>query len=116
MLLILDERSLIVMLFKTNNASFYLCEHEAKKRGLNDCLLIRSLFIKVTLNDDYERVCSCFLTRIKTIFIICFIMNDDRLIISLSSRLIVIFNFFLDKPDSFESENNSLLIFESKSF
>ena len=46
----------------------------------------------------------------------CFIMNDDRLIISLSSRLIVAFNFFRDERDDFKSKESSLLELESKSF
>ena len=43
-------------------------------------------------------------------------MSDDRSIISLSSRLIVAFDFFRDERDNFESEKNSSLKLESKSF
>ena len=78
MLLILDERSLIVVLFKMNNKSFDRCKHETKNRDLNNCLLIQSLFMKITLNENYEKFCSCSSTRIKTIFIMYFIINDDK--------------------------------------
>ena len=40
MSLILDERSLTVVLFKINNKSFDLCEHEAENCDLNNYLLI----------------------------------------------------------------------------
>ena len=43
-------------------------------------------------------------------------MNDNRSIINLLSRLIVIFNFFYDERDDFEFEKNSSLKFELKSF
>ena len=43
-------------------------------------------------------------------------MNDDRLIISLSLRLIIVFNFFHDKRDDFEFKKSSSLEFESKLF
>ena len=99
-----------------NNKLFDLCEHEAENRDLNDCLLTRSLFTKITLNENCERLCSCFSTRIKIIFIMCFIINDDRSIINLLLRLIITFNLFCDKHDNFESEKNSSLEFESKSF
>ena len=92
------------MLFEINNELFNLCEHETENRDLNDCLLIRSFFTKITLNKNCERLCSCSLTRIKTIFIIYFIMNDDRSIINLLLCLIVIFNFFRDESDDFEFE------------
>ena len=114
--MILDERLLTVVLFKINNKLFDLCEHETKNHDLNDYLLIRSLFTKITSNDDYERLCSYSLTRIKTIFIIYFIMSDDRSIIDLSSRLIIAFNLFRNKYDGFEFKKNSSLEFESKSF
>ena len=116
MLLIFNEQSLTVMLFKMNNESLDFCEHETENCDLNNCLLIRLLFTKITLNENCERLCSYSLTRIKTIFTMCFIMNDDRLIINLSSRLIVAFNLFHDKRDNFEFEKNSSLEFKSKSF
>ena len=99
-----------------NNKLFDFCEHEAENRNLNDCLLIRSLFTKITLNKNCEKLCSCFSTRIKTIFIMCFIMNDGRSIINLSSRLIIVFNFFRDERDDFEFKKNLSLKLESKSF
>ena len=40
MLFILDERSLTAVLFKMNNKSLDLYEHEAENRDLNDYLLI----------------------------------------------------------------------------
>ena len=43
-------------------------------------------------------------------------MSDDRLIINLSSRLIVAFDFFRDERDGFEFEKSSSLELESKSF
>ena len=45
-----------------------------------------------------------------------FIMSDDRLIINLWSRLIVILNFFRNERDDFEFKKNSSLKLESKSF
>ena len=116
MLLTFDERLLTVMLFKMNNELFDFYEHEAENRDLNDYLLIRLLFMKITLNQNCERLCSCSSTRIKIIFTICLIMSDDRSIINLLSRLIVVFNFFRDERDDFESEKSSSLEFESKSF
>ena len=41
-------------------------------------------------------------------------MNDDRLIISLLSRLIIVFDFFYDERDDFEFKKNSSLELESK--
>ena len=102
MSLIFNERSLTVVLYEMNNKSFDFYEHEAENRDLNDYLLIQSLFTKIMLTKNYKRLCSRSLTRIKIIFIIYFIMNDNRLIISLSLRLIVAFNFFRDKCDDFE--------------
>ena len=116
MLLIFYKRSLTTVLFKMINESFSFCKDETKNRNLNNYLLIRSLFTKVTLNENCERLCSCFSTRIKNFFIIYFIMSDDRLIISLSLRLIIVFNFFRDERDDFEFKKSSLLKFESKSF
>ena len=116
MSLIFNGRSLTAVLFKINNELFDFCEHEVENRDLNNYLLIRSLFTKITLNENYERLCPCSSTRIKTIFTMCFIMNDDRSIISLLSRLIVAFNLFYDERDDFESEKNSSLKLESKSF
>ena len=115
MLLNLNERSLAVMLFKINNKLFDFCEHEIENRYLNNCLLTRSFFTKIILNENCEKLCSYFSTRIKTIFIMCFIMSDNRLIISLSLRLIVGFNFFCDERDDFEFKKNSSLKLESKS-
>ena len=40
MLLIFNERSLTIVLFKINNKSFDFYEHEVEDRDLNDCLLI----------------------------------------------------------------------------
>ena len=102
MLLILNERLSTTVLFKMNNESLDLYEYEAENRDLNDYLLIRSLFTKITLNENCERLCSCSSTRIKIIFTIGFIISDDRLIINLLSRLIVIFNLFRDERDDFE--------------
>ena len=115
-LLIFDERSLTIVLFKMNNELFNLCEHETEDCDLNDCLLTRSLFIKITLNEIYKRLCSCFSTRIKIIFTRWFIMNNYRLIISLSLRLIVAFDFFRDEHNDFKSKKNSSLKLKSKSF
>ena len=114
--MILDERSLTTVLFKMNNESFNLCEHEAENRDLNDYLLIRSLFTKITLNENCERLYSCFLIYIKTIFTMCFIMNDDKSIINLLLCLIVAFNLFRDERDDFKSEKNSSSELESKLF
>ena len=108
MLLIFDERSLTVVLFKMNNKSFNICKHETEDRDLNDYLLIRSFFTKIMLNENCERLCSYSSIYIKTIFIICFIMNDNKLIILLSSRLIIVFDFFRDRCDDFEFKKNSL--------
>ena len=104
------------MLFEINNESFDLCEHEAENRDLNNYLLTRSLFTKITLNENYKKLCSCSSIRIKIIFTIYFIMNDDRLIISLSLRLIVAFDLFRNERNDFESKKSSSLEFESKSF
>ena len=116
MSLTLNERSLTAVLFKINNKSLDLCEHEAKNRDLNNCLLIQSLFTKITLNKNCERLFSCSSTRIKIIFTVYFIISDDRSIINLSSCLIVAFNFFRDEYNNFESEKSSSLKLESKSF
>ena len=116
MLLILDERSLTIMLFKINKESFNFREHGAESRDLNNCLLIRSFSTKVMLNENYERICSCSSTRIEIRFTMYFIMSDDRLIINLWLRLIVTFDLFRDERDNFEFEKNSSLKFESKSF
>ena len=116
MLLTLDKRSLTTLLFKMNNKSLDFCEHGAENRDLNNCLLIRLLFTKIILNDDYKKLCSYSSTPIKIIFTMCFIMNDDRLIINLSSRLIVAFNFFCNERDDFESKKSSSLKLESKLF
>ena len=116
MLLILDERSLTAVLFEMNNKLFDFCEHKAENRDLNNYLLIWSLFTKITLNENYKKLYSCSLTRIKIIFIIYFIINDDRSIINLSSRLIVVFNLFRDERDDFEFKKSSSLKFKSKSF
>ena len=91
MSLIFDERSLTVILFEMNNESFDFCEHEAENYNLNDYLLIRSFFTKIMLNENCKKLCLYSSTSIKTIFTICFIMNDDRSIINLLSRLIVAF-------------------------
>ena len=40
MSLILNERSLTVVLFKMNNKSLDFCEYETENRDLNDYLLI----------------------------------------------------------------------------
>ena len=96
-----------------NNELFNLYKYKTKNCDLNDYLLIRSLFMKLTLDENYKRLCSCSLTCIKIIFIIFFIMNDDRLIINL---LIVIFNFFRDEHDDFEFKQSSSLKLQSKSF
>ena len=40
-------------------------------------------------------------------FTLCFIMNDDKLIIILLSRLIVAFDLFRDERNDFESKKNS---------
>ena len=45
-----------------------------------------------------------------------FIMSDNRLIINLSSYLIVAFDFFRNERDDFEFKKNLLLELESKSF
>ena len=116
MSLIFNERLLTIILFKMNNKSLDLCEHEAENRDLNNYILISSLFTKIMLNENCERLCSCSSTRIKIIFIMCLIMNDDRSIINLLSYLIVIFNFFRDERDDFEFKKNSSLKFKSKSF
>ena len=116
MSLIFNERSLVTVLFEMNNKSLDFCKHEEENRDLNNYLLIRSLFTKITLNENCEKLCSYSLTRIKIIFTMCFIMNDDRLIINLLSHLIVAFNFFRDERDDFEFEKNLSLKFESKSF
>ena len=116
MSLTFNEQSLTTVLFEMNNKSFDLCEHEAKNRDLNDYLLTRSLFAKITLNKNCERSSSCSSICIKIIFTMCLIMNKNRLIINLLLRLIVVFNFFYDKCNDFESEKNSSLKFESKSF
>ena len=116
MSLTFNEQLLTVVLFKINNKSFDLCKYEAENRNLNNYLLIRSFFTKITLNENFKRLCSCSLTRIKIIFTIYFIMNDNRLIINLLSYLIIIFNFFRDKRDDFEFEKNSSLKLELKSF
>ena len=114
--LILDERLLTVVLFKMNNKSLNFCENELENHDLNDCLLIRSLFTKITLNENCEKLCSCSSIHIKIIFIICFIMSDNKSIINLSSRLIVAFNIFRDERDDFEFKKNLSLKFKSKSF
>ena len=116
MLLIFYKRSLTAVLFEINNKSFDFCEYEVKNRNLNNCLLIRSLFTKITLNKNYKKLCSCSSTRIKIIFTMCFIMSDNRLIISLSLRLIIIFNFFHDERNNFKFKKNLSLKFKSKSF
>ena len=116
MSLIFNEWSLTVVLFELNNKSFNLCEHEAKNCDLDKYLLIRSFFTKIILNENCERLYLCSSTCIKIIFIIYFIINDDRLIINLLSHLIVIFDLFRNERDDFESEKNLLLKFESKSF
>ena len=116
MLLIFDERSLAAVLFKMNNKSFDFYEHEIEDHDLNNCLLIRSLFTKITLNENCEKLYSYSSTRIKTIFTMCFIINDDKLIINLSLCLIVVFNFFHDERDDFEFKKNSSLELESKLF
>ena len=92
-----------------NNESLELCEYKTKKHDLNNYLLTRSLFTKTTLNDDYEKLYSCFLTRIKIIITTCFIMSDNRSIINLLSYLIIAFNFFCEKRDDFEFKKNSSL-------
>ena len=56
MSLTFDERSLTILLFESNNESLDFCEHEAKKRDLNNYLLIRSLFTKITLNNNYKKL------------------------------------------------------------
>ena len=99
-----------------NNKSFDLYEYEAKNRDLNDCLLTRLFFTKITLNENYEKLCSCSSTRIKIIFTMCFIMSDNRLILDLLSRLIIVFDLFYNKHDDFEFKKNSSLKFKSKSF
>ena len=114
--MILDERSLTIVLFKINNKSFDFSEHEAENRDLNDYLLIRSLFTKIILNDDYEKFSSYFSTRIKIMFMMYFIMSDVRLIIYLLLCLIVAFNFFRDERNDFEFKKSLLLKFKSKSF
>ena len=115
-LLILNEQSLTIVLCKINNESFDFCKHETENYDLNDYLLIQSLFTKIMLNENYKRLCSCSLTYIKIIFIMYLIINDNRFIISLSLYLIVVFNFFYNERDDFESEKNSSLKFKSKSF
>ena len=114
--MILDERSLTTVLFEINDKSLDFCEHKAENRDSNNCLLIRSLSTKITLNENCKKLCSCSSTRIKIIFIMYFIMNDDRSIINLLSCLIVAFNLFYDERDDFESKKNLSLKFESKSF
>ena len=109
MSLIFNERSLTAVLFEMNNKSFDFCEYKAKNHDLNNCLLIRSLFTKITLNENCKRLCSYFLTCIKTIFIMCFIMSDDRSIISLSLHLIVAFHFFYNERDNFEFEKKFII-------
>ena len=116
MSLTFNKQLLKTVLFKMNIKSFDLYKHEAKDRDLNDYLLIRSLFTKITLNENCKRLCSCSLTRIKIRFIIYFIINENRSIISLSSRLIVAFDFFRDKRNDFEFKKNSSLELKSKSF
>ena len=116
MLLTFNERSLSIMLFEMNNESLDLCKYEAENCDLNNYLLIRSFFTKITLNENYKKLCSYSLIRIKIIFTICLIMSADQLIINLSSRLIVIFDLFRDERSDFEFKKNSLLKLESKSF
>ena len=115
MLLIFNERSLTAVLFKINNKSFNFCKHETENRNSNNYLLIRSLFTKITLNENLKKLYSCSLTRIEIIFIIYFIMSDNRLIINLSSRLIIIFNFVNDKRDDFKFKKSLSLKLELKS-
>ena len=114
MALILDKRSLAAVLFKINNESLDLCEHEIKNCDLNNCFC--SFFTKMTLNEDCERLCSCSSARIKIIFTMCFIMSDNRSIINLSSRLIVVFDFFYDERDNFKFKKKLSLKLKSKSF
>ena len=116
MLLTFNERSLTVVLFEMNNESLDFCEYETENRDLNHSLLIRSLFTKITLDENYKRLCSCFSICIKTIFIICFIISDDRSIINLSLRLMIVFNLFRNECNNFKFEKSSSLEFESKLF
>ena len=116
MLLILDERLLTAVLFEMNNKSLDFYEHATKNRDLNNYLLILSFFTKIMLNENCEGLYSCSSTRIKIIFIMCFIINDDKLIINLLPRLIILFNYFYNTCDDFEFEKNSSLEFKLKSF
>ena len=116
MSLTFDERLLTTVLFKMNNESFNFCKHEAENRDLNNYLLIQSLFTKITLDENCEKLYSYFSIRIKIILTMCFIMNDDRLIINLSSRLIVAFDLFRDERSDFKFEKNSSLKLKLKSF
>ena len=116
MLSIFNERLLKVVLFKMNNESLDFCEYKTKNRDLNNYLLIQSLFTKIILNENCEKWYLYSLTRIKIIFILCFIMSDDRSILNLLLRLIFGFNLFHEERNDFKFKENSSLKLELKSF